>query len=239
MLRHSARIDSLEPPALAALGTDPRYAWEDRLARPYDTPISDFELPHSAATRLSEYDFTKIVSSPFRRCLQTAAVVARELGVPTVDVHKGIGEAMAQVKRNGWPDDPDHELSYLSEEEMRATLAGSSVSLTSTSVSLGGVYGEKPVFGQDDASRIRDVLAEIAAAVGSEGGSVLLVTHGDVVGQWVEMVTRETVVQSDYCAWVVYKAPEASGDDGGGGVGASPLLFERVAEQGVTSMLLG
>ena len=133
LLRHSARIDGLELPALADLGSDPRYAWEDRLARPYDTPISDFELPHTAATQLSEYGFTKIVSSPFRRCLQTAAVAARALGVPTVDVHKGVGEGMAQVKRNGWTDGPDHQLIYLSDEEMWVALVGSAASLDTAS----------------------------------------------------------------------------------------------------------
>ena len=48
-------------------------------------------------------------------------------------------------------------------------------------------------------------------------------------------------MQCDYCGWVVYKASEASGGDGaeGGGGRAPPLLFERVAEQGVISMLLG
>eukprot|EP01045_Picozoa_sp_COSAG04_P037938 COSAG04_NODE_9931_length_819_cov_1.077778_1_plen_27_part_10 len=24
-----------------------------------------------------------------------------------MEVHRGLGEAMAQVKRNGWPDDPE------------------------------------------------------------------------------------------------------------------------------------
>ena len=90
---------------------------------------------------------------------------------------------MAQVKRNGWPDDPDHRLTYLSDEEMRATLAASAASLDTASVALGEVYGEKPAFGQDDASRIRGVLAEITDGLGGEGGgSVLLVTHGDAVG---------------------------------------------------------
>ena len=54
-----------------------------------------------------------------------------------------------------------------------------------SSVALGEVYGEKPAFGQDDASRIRDVnvLGEITDGLGEEGGgSVLLVTHGDAVG---------------------------------------------------------
>ena len=39
-------------------------------------------------------------------------VAAAALGIETVEVHCGLGEAMAQVKRNGWPDDP--EVSFVS-----------------------------------------------------------------------------------------------------------------------------
>ena len=56
------------------LATDPRCAWEDREARPYDAPICDFELPAAQARKLSGFEFGRVVSSPFRRCLQTAAV---------------------------------------------------------------------------------------------------------------------------------------------------------------------
>ena len=58
----------------ACLATDPRCAWEDREARPYDTPICDFELPAAQARKLSGFEFGRVVSSPFRRCLQTASV---------------------------------------------------------------------------------------------------------------------------------------------------------------------
>jgi hypothetical protein len=57
---------------------------------------------------------TRIISSPFRRCLQTAGIVARELGLTSVDVHCGLGEAMAMVQRCGWPDpgpgNPPHQV---------------------------------------------------------------------------------------------------------------------------------
>ena len=123
VLRHAERIDTLEPAEVEALVGE-QFAWPDRVARPYDTPISDFDHPRRAAAQLKEFGFTRVVSSPFRRCLQTAAVAAAELGIEVVDVHKGIGEAMAQVKRNGWPDEPGgHELTYLTEEEMGAIYA--------------------------------------------------------------------------------------------------------------------
>jgi hypothetical protein len=156
VLRHAERIDTLEPAEVEALVGE-QFAWPDRVARPYDTPISDFDHPRRAAAQLKEFGFTRVVSSPFRRCLQTAAVAAAELGIEVVDVHKGIGEAMAQVKRNGWPDEPGgHELTYLTEEEMGTTLAAAARAVDGGSaVRLGEVSGDKPSFGQDDVGRIR------------------------------------------------------------------------------------
>ncbi len=159
VLRHAERVDVLEPADAAALFGE-EFAWPDRDARPYDTPISDFDHPRRAAEQLKAYGFTRIVSSPFRRCLQTAAAVAAELGVEVVDVHKGVGEAMGHVKRNGWPGD-SHELTYLTEEEMSATLEIAARAGTSSSgragavVRLGKIMGEKPCFGQDDVKRMR------------------------------------------------------------------------------------
>lgn len=155
VLRHAERVDVLEPADAAALVGE-EFAWPDQDARPYDTPISDFDHPRRAAEQLKAYGFTRIVSSPFRRCLQTAAVVAAELGVKMVDVHKGVGEAMAQVKRNGWPGD-SHELTYLTEEEMSTTLgvAARAGTRSGRAVRLGKVMGEQPSFGQDDVKRMR------------------------------------------------------------------------------------
>ena len=85
--------------------------------------------------------------------------------------------------------------------------------------------------------RIRSVLtgmcAELASSAGA-GGSALLVTHGDVVATWVEMVTRETMLQCEYCGFVVYELePGALG----AGAVAAPADFAKCAEDGVMSML--
>ena len=82
--------------------------------------------------------------------------------------------------------------------------------------------------------RIRSVLtgmcAELASSAGA-GGSALLVTHGDVVATWVEMATRETMLQCEYCGFVVY------GLEPGVGAMAAPADFAKCAEDGVMSML--
>ena len=56
---------------------DRRCHWTDRDERPYDPPIVDWQLPAVQAQSLKAFGIQRIVSSPFRRCLQTAGVVAR------------------------------------------------------------------------------------------------------------------------------------------------------------------
>ena len=82
--------------------------------------------------------------------------------------------------------------------------------------------------------RIRSVLTGVCAEVASSAGSALLVTHGDVVATWVEMATRETMLQCEYCGFVVYGLePGALG----AGAVAAPADFGKCAEDGVMSML--
>lgn len=184
MIRHSVRLDESE-------GAE----WVDRAERPYDTPVSDLELPRRQAEALRRFGFGRVISSPFRRCLQTAAAIARVLDIGTVDVDLELGEAMAHVKKGGWPS-ADHELSYLSEESMRALL------LEQDGVALGAITGEKPQLGQNDAERFRGAVRRLRA---QEGPGLLLVTHGDAIGQAVELLMGQTVVDVAFCGWVAFE----------------------------------
>lgn len=108
----------------------------------------------------------------------------------------GLGESMPEVKRCGWPSD-DHELTYMPESEMRCTLL-------EQGVSLGSCCGKKPDAMEVAARRIRETL-QTALSMDGDSQNVLLVSHGDVLGQAVEMVTGNVVVEAGYCAWVVLK----------------------------------
>ena len=87
LMRHSVRMDD-------AFGVEnvPEVAWADKAARPWDPPICDHELPQHAATLLRRHDFRVVVSSPYRRCLQTAGIVARILKIGAVHVDSRLGE---------------------------------------------------------------------------------------------------------------------------------------------------
>ena len=95
---------------------------------------------------------------------------------------------------------------------------------------LGPVRGSKPGFEEDDVHRIQTVLSELCGeAVGEGGENVLLVTHGDVVAQMVEMTTRETVLECEYCGWAVVGAQLAQDP--------TAAEFERLAQGGVSSVV--
>ena len=90
--------------------------------------------------------------------------------------------------------------------------------------------GSKPSFDDDDVRRIQTVLQQVCAeAVGEGGENVLLVTHGDVVAQMVEMTTRETVLECEYCGWAVVGAQLAQDP--------AAAEFERLAQNGVSSVV--
>lgn len=110
LMRHSLRLDVY---AAERIPTSPELqaAWPDRASRPFDTPLlpGDEAVARARAAaaemtaRGSDGTSTElvavIVSSPFRRCLQTAGIVARELGVARVHVDLALGEMMHHVTR--------------------------------------------------------------------------------------------------------------------------------------------
>ena len=108
IMRHSVRLDDVFggveniPEVCACLldclldccceTTTAQAAWHDKAVRPWDPPIVDWELPQRSAQLLQKFRFSVIVSSPFRRCLQTAGIVARVLKIGTVYVDNRLGE---------------------------------------------------------------------------------------------------------------------------------------------------
>jgi hypothetical protein len=110
MMRHSLRLDVYAAERIPS-SPELQAAWPDRATRPFDTPL----LPGDEAVaraRAAAAEMTArggdcastelvavIVSSPFRRCLQTAGIVARELGVARVHVDLALGEMMHHVTR--------------------------------------------------------------------------------------------------------------------------------------------
>lgn len=217
VMRHGPRLDDNGEEDLAA-------SWSDRAARPYDTPLCQPEHVVSRAEELRRFKFMRIISSPFRRCVQTAALVAKTLGVASVDIDFGVGESMHEVMRCGWPGD-DHELTYMADTETHEILAAQGVV-------LGQKGGVVPRPGEDAGTRLRGSLSHIYASSG--GASVLVITHGHALAALVEDATGETVYENEYSAFAVLERLGAGGA-GGFGVGSTKL----VASSGYAALSLG
>ena len=93
LMRHSKRAD--QHPELAAKNN---IIWPEmnQFLRPYDPPICDFDLPvqmmQEVESLIPDIRITKIVSSPYLRCIQTASVIAKYLNVTNIEIDARIGE---------------------------------------------------------------------------------------------------------------------------------------------------
>ena len=207
IMRHSERLDDEYDMAKKDWNSIPKELWLDRLERPYDTPIVLTELPQDAAKKLLKYHIAKIVSSPFRRCLQTAGVLARELGVRQVTVKNTLGEhvpaAMKCFAKMGLEESP---ITLLPREEAKREV-GENVEL---------VWDEHddaydaypPADGFDDVQKRASVaLSELAASVA--GVNVLAITHGDIVNMFLPEIVGIGIgrFKADEAGFAVTKGP--------------------------------
>ncbi|CAE7344654.1 VAPB, partial [Symbiodinium sp. KB8] len=198
-MRHSDRLD-------CEGGT-----WPDASDRPYDTPICNKELPVEATRCLKDQlpegvTVRAVVSSPFRRCLETAVLAARELDVKALHVDNRLGELMAAVARDcGGPAGLEAlgGLRYMPFEEATASAEGAGLRLhwdPSANVPV-------PNESADDIILRVDAGAAIARSVlGREPSSsacVLLVTHADLLMQRLSKLLPRSIWAPDTCAWFV------------------------------------
>ncbi len=159
---------------------DQQEDWSDATTRPWDPPITDFNLPRTVLQGMPNSTHTTIIySSPFRRCLQTAAVAAVHLNIPQIVVHPELGEVMHRARRCCKQDDRDNTFSYLlSEDECARAIEEAS----------GGVVSMQRPFAGDTIpswnetyTKSMDRLESTLRALRNDDESVLVVTHGDAL----------------------------------------------------------
>lgn len=183
--------------------------WPDRALRPYDSPIVDMDLPARQAKELSRHGMdsqTLILCSPFRRCLQTAGVVARTLGVAGVTVNLEVGERMDKVRKEiaeltlALGEDSNATLgnsqpapvfSYLEENDMREALGAG--------VQLERIVGEQPPEEESGVEAKQRFIATIAKLREEQlrEGPVLVVAHGDTLDAAGESLASQIVFEGD------------------------------------------
>lgn len=207
VMRHSVRVDD-----------DDTATWEDKEERPYDTPISDLELPAYQAAELAKHGlgtFDLIICSPFRRCLETAAIVAGTLDDTTrIVLDRRLGEKSHSVRscqKTVWKDrrPADGVVAHLCPEAQLAILQAHSGGRLRAIESIQGEIpppSEEASAGTqrfvDELRRLRDTRCRI-------GEKVLVVAHGDTVDGAVRAFTDETVYVAEECCWVAFSFGQA------------------------------
>jgi broad specificity phosphatase PhoE len=187
VMRHGVRADNagnLCDPA------DIRHAWavlgkslgttNTETERSYDTPLCEYTRPKEAYTDISDRfaQITRIVTSPFVRCVQTAAAIAAQLpNVPEIFVNRNLGEKYSAALSYGkqFQELTSDQLEMVFKQAYKA--AGSKE--FKGQVRLRG----KPVWdiSGEDRAWFTMLDTEIKKEISQKGdGTLLLITHGDV-----------------------------------------------------------
>ena len=91
LMRHGERDDN-----------DTQNIWDDKETRPFDCPILIHEtqkLCKKSAKILRKFNFEFIITSPFRRCWQTAMIMADLLKITTIYIDENLVEDIDEIKR--------------------------------------------------------------------------------------------------------------------------------------------
>lgn len=219
---HDSPIDDWELPRAIAQQYG-RHAAMSRLPRIFLAP---FRLSHHASPtalilvslnsvirpppprRLVERGvrITKVWSSPYRRCLQTAAAASAVMGVATVHTHTHLGEALAYVQEHALRAGLDptfaftgEEPMYLSREEKQAAV-GADMSVVD--VVTAHVEDERGSPHSRMVACVKEILRQHAEA--GEEGDILVVSHWDAV--YAVAAEAGAACSPDYCGTVVLDA---------------------------------
>lgn len=195
ILRHSERRDQVDP---TYLETDEHKAW------PFDTPLTEngIKLAHDVADELAEKSaaFSMIVTSPYRRCMQTAAEVAKVLKLPVV-IDQEIGEVWDKTMPK---DGPPHR----SPVEIQAMAKELGLNVKNPVLPEGGfkLFGKVPANYPEDLKdgHLRMLVRAEYYIQESEKNkqNYILVGHAPAIAAMAELFERGAceIQKLDYCA---------------------------------------
>lgn len=200
VLRHSERQDYVDK---SYHSTDEGMAW------PHDAPITPkgIELAQVVAGEMLDIhkkaNFITVACSPYRRCMETAAEVAKKLGNLPVVLDQEIGEVR---DRNM----PKEHVAHRSPLELAAMAKALKMKLLNPLMEDGGVklFGKEPSWGETlEAAKDRYLIRmeTYIRKSAEDKRNMILVTHADCVVVALEMFERLGVeVESmGFCARVV------------------------------------
>lgn len=158
VMRHGPRMDD-----------NPSATWSDKATRPYDPPLADFSLPTEQIDALKQLNVTVVVTSPLRRCLQSAGIICRALRISSLVIDYGFTEVMHSIRSTGVSN-----VSYLSSDEIMAAIGGG--------IEVADVRGSPPSFNEpieDSLARYNTTIKAVAQDYADSG--ILCISHGNAV----------------------------------------------------------
>jgi len=193
VMRHGVRADIGPPEGNKKSWSDEKTGWPDR---PFDPPVGNTKFMQEA---VDEYKtkfakITKIVSSPFRRCLETATFMAIKLGINTIYVNDNLGE------RGGAIDGTYEQLSDTELKKFINNFREFNVDVTSTySEEIQVIHENKGNWDgktkweqkeklYETGRRFRAVIKEEKKTfLEKDTNSLLIISHGDSIGSMNEV----------------------------------------------------
>ena len=164
--------------------------------RAHDVGITDFECPREAAQLLmldleiNKKNFKKhrvtVVSSPYKRCIQTAVLVAQEMGVNDIQIFYDFGEGVGASRDSGWDFayEPLNNRRGDMENIVRETSRpGELDEREAPAISIGGYFGTELTvahLNENDINyldRVSAACAQSAACLECDGDHVVVVGH--------------------------------------------------------------
>jgi hypothetical protein len=178
IMRHGIREDS-------TIGTrkvvDQVLNFYDKEERPYDPHLLDYDIPKLRATQLlAKYNITKIVSSPFRRCLQTAGIIAKVLGIPSVNINPLFGEKCTELRKHNLKFNTD--INIINEAINHPTVFNNNKTVENIIKEYNdGCNKNTYAYGDGDESLKKAIELELNSFDCDSNECLLIITHGDNV----------------------------------------------------------
>jgi len=155
--------------------------------RPYDTPLCEYTRPKEAYNDISDRfsQITRIVTSPFVRCVQTAAAIAAQLPNDLeIFVNRNLGEKYSTL-RTYTENNPIKRLTFqeLTSDELERVFKQAYKDAGSKEFKGKVMLREDPKWNEfnDDRAWFNMLDTEIKKEIRQKGdGTLLLITHGDV-----------------------------------------------------------
>ena len=156
--------------------------------RSYDTPLCEYTRPKEAYNDISGRfaQITRIVTSPFVRCVQTAAAIAAQMPTePEIFVNRNLGEKYSTL-RTYTEKNPIKRLTFqkLTSDELERVFKQAYKDAGSKEFKGKVMLRENPKWNEfikDDRAWFNMLETEIKEEISQKGdGTLLLITHGDV-----------------------------------------------------------